>query len=355
VRMIHPPTKAAVPDALRAAERAGERLLIVGGRRHLDKGNAVDVDAELWMTQLDRVVDYEPAEMVAVVEAGVRVGELQRTLAGAGQEWPCDAPPEATVGGVIASGAISPRRLRVGAVRDTVLEVELVTGDGRLLRGGARTVKNVAGYDLPKLAAGSLGTLGAIVQVALKLRPLPQAVRSLVATNVDGLALGSDLLAAVPRPAAVVATDGRVELRLEGWSGEIAAQADAARAACPELVQLEDGAPFPARRPWEDGAVLVEAAVPPSRIGALLEGIEAPWGALLGVGIVWVGLPAGPPGEAQLASLRARAMAFTGVAPVVRGPGGLGPDDAAIDIKRRVKAAFDPSGVLAPGRGWGGI
>jgi glycolate oxidase FAD binding subunit len=314
VRMIHPPTKAAVPDALCAAGRAGERLLIVGGRRHLDKGNAVDVDAELWMTQLDRVVDYEPAEMVAVVEAGVRVGELQRTLAGAGQEWPCDAPPEATVGGVIASGASSPRRLRVGAVRDTVLEVELVAGDGRLLRGGARTVKNVTGYDLPKLAAGSLGTLGAIVQVALKLRPLPQAVLSLVATNVDGLALGSDLLATVPCPAAVVAT-----------------------------------------RPWEAGEVLVEAAVPPSRIGALLEGIEAPWGALLGVGIVWVGLPAGPAGEAQLASLRARAVAFTGVAPVVRGPGGLGPDDAAIGIKRLVKAAFDPSGVLAPGRGWGGV
>ena len=80
---------------------------------------------------------------------------------------------------MIASGASSPRRLKVGALRDTVLEAEVVTGDGRLVRSGARTVKNVTGYDLHKLVAGSLGTLAVIVQVALKLRPLPRARRTL--------------------------------------------------------------------------------------------------------------------------------------------------------------------------------
>jgi glycolate oxidase FAD binding subunit len=179
VDLIHPSSKADVVDAIREANASLHRLLVVGGRRHLDKGNPAEVDAELWTTQLDRLVAYEPAEMIAVVEAGMRVGELERILAEGGQEWPSDAPIDATVGGVVASGASSPRRLRFGALRDTVLEAEIVTGDGRLVRSGARTVKNVTGYDLHKLVAGSLGTLGVIVQVALKVRPLPHARRTL--------------------------------------------------------------------------------------------------------------------------------------------------------------------------------
>ena len=79
-------------DAIRDANATLHRLLVVGGRRHLDKGNPAEVDAELWTTQLDRLVAYEPAEMIAVVEAGMRVGELERILAEGGQEWPSDAP-----------------------------------------------------------------------------------------------------------------------------------------------------------------------------------------------------------------------------------------------------------------------
>ena len=168
---IHPHTKADVAEALREASAAGVRVLPVGGRRHMDRGNPTEVDAELWTTQLDQVVAYDPAEMLAVVEAGMRIGDLAAMLAAHGQEWPIDAPPDATVGGVIAAGVSSPRRLKVGLMRDTVAEMELVTGDGRLVRCGARTVKNVTGYDVHRLATGSLGTLGVIVQVALKVRP----------------------------------------------------------------------------------------------------------------------------------------------------------------------------------------
>ena len=173
--LIHPTSRAGVVEAVRDANATARRLLVVGGRRHADKGNPAEVDAELWTTQLDRLVAYEPAEMIAVVEAGMRIGELDRILADGGQEWPSDASADATVGGVLASGASSPRRLKVGALRDTVLEAEIVTGDGRLVRSGARTVKNVTGYDLHKLVVGSLGTLGVMVQVAIKVRPLPHA------------------------------------------------------------------------------------------------------------------------------------------------------------------------------------
>ncbi|MGZ8629125.1 MAG: FAD-binding oxidoreductase [Actinomycetota bacterium] len=346
--LIHPRTKPDVVEALRRANVEGRRLLVVGGRRHADKGNVVDVDAELWTTQLDGLVAYEPAEMIAVVEAGMRVGDLRRALAEGGQEWPADAPDEATVGGVLASGASSPRRLKVGALRDTLLEADVVTGDARTIRSGARTVKNVTGYDLHKVVAGSLGTLGVIVQVALKVRPLPEARRTI--RFAGSLEAAAAILGAVPAAAAVLATPDGVELRLEGWAEEVEEQTEAA-AAVADAVDQVDGATFPNQRPWDAAAVVAEVAVPPSRLADVVDG--GAWGALVGVGIAWVGLEdAGEP----LAALRERARAAGGIAPVVRGAGGLGDDVvAAPEVQRRLKDAFDPNAVLAPGRGWGGI
>ena len=346
--LIHPRTKPDVVEAIRRANADGTRLLVVGGRRHVDKGNPSEVDAELWVTQLDRLVAYEPAEMIAVVEAGIRIGDLRSRLAEGGQEWPADAPDDATVGGVLASGASSSRRLKVGALRDTVLEAEIVTGDGRLVRSGARTVKNVTGYDLHKLVVGSLGTLAVIVQVALKLRPLAETRRTVrFGGGLDG---ATAILTAVPAAAAALATPDGVELRLEGWAEEVDEQAHAAAKVAEPLEPLDD-APFPATRPWESSRVVVEVAVPPSMLGEVVEG-EA-WGALAGVGIAWVGLD---DADGPLSALRDRARTVGGIAPVVKGTGGLGDDPIpALEVHRRLKAAFDPNGVLAPGRGWAGI
>jgi glycolate oxidase FAD binding subunit len=342
IERLHPASAAELVELVRRADEDGRRLLVVGGRRHLDKGNRVEVDAELWTTQLDRIVTYEPAEMVAVVEAGVRVGSLQAALAVGGQEWPVDAPEDATVGGVIAVGVSSIRRLKVGAVRDSVLEVALVTGDGRLIRSGARTVKNVTGYDLHKVAVGSLGTLGAIVEVALKVRPLPHATATV---RVDGgFDVAREILAAVPGVASVLVMPDGVEVRLEGWEREVAEQLEA----------LDGGSPleaFPASRPWDDRSIVVEVAVAPSRLASALED-ETAFGALAGVGIAWVGLE----DLDALRSLRGRVSALGGIAPVTRGLGGLGDDRiAAPEVHRRLKDALDPNGIFAPGRGWGGI
>ena len=261
--LIHPHTKAAVADALREASATGTRVLPVGGRRHMDRGNPTEVDAELWTTMLDQVVAYDPAEMLVVVEAGMRVGDLAALLAEHQQEWPVDAPPDATVGGVIAAGVSSPRRLKVGLMRDTVAELELATGDGRLVRSGARTVKNVTGYDVHRLATGSLGTLGVIVQVALKVRPLPAATATLVSAD-GGVEAAEALLAAVPLPAAVVASADSVTLRLEGWPDEIDEQTEAARA----VVDVTPAPTFEVE--WPDAPIVVEAAVPPSRLGEMV-------------------------------------------------------------------------------------
>jgi glycolate oxidase FAD binding subunit len=310
----------------------------------MDRGNPSEVDAELWTTMLDQVVAYDPAEMLAVVEAGIRVGDLAAMLAERRQEWPVDAPPDATVGGVIAAGVSSMRRLKVGLMRDTVAELELATGDGRLVRSGARTVKNVTGYDVHRLATGSLGSLGVIVQVALKLRPLPAATATLV-TSSGGIQLADALLASVPLPAAVVAEPDRVTIRLEGWPAEIDEQSTAASAVA-EVTSVDT---FEAR--WPDAPIVAEAAVPPSRLGEMVSDASA-WTALAGVGLAWIGVA----DDDELARTRATAARLGGIAPVVRGPGGLGDTAvAAPEVQRRLKAAFDPAGIMAPGRFWGGL
>ena len=356
--LIHPASRAEVAAALRTASAEHRRVHLVGGRTHADRADPREVDAELWTTQLDRTIAYDPAEMVAVVEAGMRVDQLQRILGEGGQEWPVDAPRDATVGGVIAAGASSVRRLRVGHVRDTVVELDLVTGDGRAVRSGARTVKNVTGFDIHRLATGSFGSLGAIVQVAVKVRPLPQSRRTLVRANEGGLELGRELLDAVPAAAAILAARDRIELRLEGWATEVEELTATAHAVADDLDILEDDT-FPARPP-DDAPVVVRSAVPPSRMAQLVDGLSD-WTALIGVGLVWFGLAA--PDDPAIATIRGRTAAAGGTVSVIRGdlhrpdppePDPPEPGPIAPDVQRRLKDAFDPAGILAPVPGGAG-
>jgi glycolate oxidase FAD binding subunit len=345
VESLHPHSPRDVQDLLRGASETGTRVLPVGGRRHLDKGNPSDVDVELWTTYLDDVVAYDPAEMLAVLGAGMRIRDLAELLAEGGQEWAVDAPPDATVGGVIAAGADPVRRLRVGLTRDTVTEMEVVTGDGRRVKSGARTVKNVTGYDVHRLMTGSLGTLGVITQVAIKVRPSPKVRRTLVARE-GGLELGRRLLDAIPLPVAVLAEPDRVVVRLEGWPEELEEQTAAAEGVT--AVDATDDAAFP-EPVFPTAPIVAEASVAPSKLVALLDGRDA-YRALLGVGTVWV-----PVDDLErLDELRRRASELGGIAPVVRGPGGLGDAELpAADVQRRIKEALDPAGILAPGRRWG--
>ena len=139
------------------------------------------------------IVTYDPADLTVTAAAGTTCVELRGALAQHGQECALDPrDAQATIGGVLATGLSGHRRLRLGPVRDRVLEVRFVTADGRLVKAGGPTVKNVSGFDLPRLLVGSFGTIGVLVQVTLRCQPITPTASWFV-TDADPFALRRDL------------------------------------------------------------------------------------------------------------------------------------------------------------------
>ncbi len=175
------PALSKIVDRVRAAAADATPLCIHGGRTKDFYGNP-PVGDRLDMRALAGIVDYEPSELVATVLAGTPLAELDAVLAERGQCLPFDPPSfggAATVGGMVAAGLSGPARAASGAVRDFVLGAHLVNGRGEVLQFGGQVMKNVAGYDVSRLLAGSLGVLGAIVQVSLKVLPVAPAEATL--------------------------------------------------------------------------------------------------------------------------------------------------------------------------------
>jgi glycolate oxidase FAD binding subunit len=181
------------------AARKQLQIGFIGGGTALDLGPPPNgLDAVVRTERLTRIVEHVPSDMVVVVEAGVTLAALQAALAAHGQQLALDPPwPErATVGGLVATGAFGPRRARYGAIRDLIIGVTLVLADGTVARGGGKVVKNVAGFDLPKLACGSLGTLAMIATVSFRLHPLPEKRATVLVPGVRGDDVYSVMLAA---------------------------------------------------------------------------------------------------------------------------------------------------------------
>lgn len=157
-----------------------------GTRQHIGAPPA-RYDLVLHTARLNRLVEYSPADLVLTVEAGATLGAVQARLAEHGQWLPWDPPAaaNATIGGLLATAATGPARLGYGAPRDWTLSLRVALGDGRLVKSGARVVKNVAGYDAHKLHIGALGTLGVIVEATFKLAPLPACRRTLLISFID--------------------------------------------------------------------------------------------------------------------------------------------------------------------------
>lgn len=174
--ILTPQSPAEVQEIVKAS--AGQGIVPWGGgtRRHLGFAPA-RYDFALSTAGLDQITDYAPADLTVTAQAGVTVARLQETLAAHGQFLPLDVarPAQQTIGGIIAARADSLRRFAYGRVRDSLLGVSVINSQGELVKGGGKVVKNVAGYDLPKLYCGSFGTLGLIVEATFKVAPLPAA------------------------------------------------------------------------------------------------------------------------------------------------------------------------------------
>src|SRR4029079_11257344 len=174
---------------------------------------------------LNRVREHEPGDLTAIVEAGIKLSELQAALEPYGQMLALDPPGDPTIGACLAGDLSGPRRHRYGAMRDLVIGVTLVLSDGTIASSGGKVVKNVAGYDLGKLFSGSRGRLGLIARVALRLHPRPAASATVVLQTADPRGDWSELHRSQLTPSAVdVLPPDRVALLFEGAEAAVAGQ-----------------------------------------------------------------------------------------------------------------------------------
>ncbi len=203
-----PASTAEACASMRDAFTEGVSISISGGGNWLDAGNSIRPETlELSTSRLQRIIEHEPADLVASAEAGVTLREFNEELSKRGQWLPLDPPDNGsvTLGGVVASAASGAQSMGYGSPRNFVIGMKVVLADGTLIKAGGKVVKNVAGYDLCKLFTGSFGTLGLITELTFKLRPLPQANTTLVAFGETAslLAVAGELLAAKLFPVAM--------------------------------------------------------------------------------------------------------------------------------------------------------
>ena len=216
-------------EQVRAAIAAEQPLRIVGGdsKRHFGRATTGEL---LDMRAHTGVVDYQPSELVITARAGTTVSELQEVLADENQVLACE-PPEfdgkGTVGGALACNLSGPSRPWLGSVRDHVLGVRIINGKGEHLRFGGQVMKNVAGYDVSRLMAGALGTLGILTEVTLKVLPRPEATMTVrrAISAIDALRVMNDI-SRQPFPVTGACWyDGNMHVRLAGPASAVAAAA----------------------------------------------------------------------------------------------------------------------------------
>ncbi|MFP3913309.1 MAG: FAD-binding oxidoreductase [Actinomycetota bacterium] len=342
VEVVAPDDSEELSELLAGATREGLQVAIWGGGTHRDMGcHPGEYDLVVSTAHLTGIVDWQPDDLTVVVRAGTPVGGLEEEL-GAGRQSAIlpEQAGAATVGGVVATSTSPYARLRYGPTRDRILEVEAVTGDGRPVKGGGRVVKNVTGYDLPRLFAGSFGSLGVITSLCLKLWPLTEATRTVVLEEPPAPS-------AVHRPRAVLQTRTDLRVLLSGTEREVEDQVR--RLGGEEREGLEYPDP-------PEGEVVWSLRVPPGAMEAAVERIPdgSPFVAQLGVGEVSFGVAS----AFDIADLRGWAERAGGSVVRLRGSSSADPwgtPPAGLDLQRRVIAAFDPARILERGRLPGGL
>ena len=345
---------------IRAAVAARAPLRIRGGGTKDFYGQTLAGDV-LDTTACEGIVDYDPTELVITVRAGTRLAHVERTMRAEGQMIACEPPrfgEGATIGGFVAAGLSGPRRPYAAAVRDLVLGIRIVDGKGDDLRFGGRVMKNVAGFDVARLMTGALGTLGVISEVSLRCMPMPKAETTRVfQCSADEAIRMTNEWGGNPLPlTATCYHAGRLAVRLSGTAPAV--EAAAARIGGMALPGNDRGGAFWRSVREQTQPFFIAATSPGSTLWRLSIKPTAPYTDLDGEQLIeWGGalrwLQANE--RTNAARVREWASSHGGHATLYRAvdktPGAFHPlPEPLHGLHRRLKAAFDPAGVLNAGR-----
>jgi glycolate oxidase FAD binding subunit len=384
--VVEPASADETASVLREADAAGLAVIPRGGGSKLSWGNPPSrADVLLSLARLNRILEHAWADLTVTVEAGCTIATLQAALAEHGQRLAIDLlwPERATIGGCLAANDSGARRLRYGGLRDLTIGVTLALPDGTLAASGGKVVKNVAGYDLPKLATGSLGTLGVITRATFRLHPLPRASMSLTLRPSDAAETQQLVLAALDSQLAPSALQVRaagdswaeIDILFEGTAGGLDAQGADLRELVGTTPLQEAGEQVWATRAqlWSRSAhsgafAIAKLTFLPADTAATITAIErhaggVAWQAVLqatGIGHLRLDGAAEAVLEA-LAGLRGEFERSGGSLVVLEQPAGptrmeaWGAPGDALPLMRALKQQLDPRGTLNPGRFVGGI
>ena len=411
--VVFPNTIEEVSNLLAVADQDGKAVVPWGGGTGMGLGNlARRVDLVMGTSRLNRILEYEPADLTVIVEGGTSLGVLQDELARNGQFLPMDPPrsENATIGGILATNASGPRRALFGTPRDRLIGIKVVHPNGDVTKSGGKVVKNVSGYDMNKLYTGSLGTLGIIVEAAFKIAPLFKETRSLLiaCSSLDkaaGLALDIPKVGVQPMAQEIMdpqalgmlstvigrPPDGAafgIALQLGGTPAAVARQESEVQALCEkakaEVIDLSDKEV--ASRLWaairdfgrdqqQSASMIVETTCLPSEVASMMDEISSVREKLIvdaavmsdiTDGIIysywWAQEGSKDALKAIVAALRDLVTRFNGHCVVELCPielkgdidvwGISGPQTV---LMKRIKEQFDPRNTLNPGRFVDGI
>ena len=397
--VVEPEHEDEVATLLSYANKEGLKVLVRGSGTQLSTGFPPSAgDIVLSTARLNKLVEHAPQDLTVTVQAGMTLANLQTALSEA-RQWLALDPIlalEATIGGIIATNSSGSCRLRYGGVRDQIIGVRVVLADGTIARGGGKVVKNVAGYDLPKLFTGSLGTLGVIVEATFRLYPLPVTSRTVTITspnlraicNMAVQVIGSTLVPTILDIFGSSDTPDTYTMAVRFETGQ-----DAAEAQCKTIIDMakqanvsqnvqtlqgEDETQF-----WSNmnkqsevddasgSRLTIKASVLPTEVVYWLSQLQrvtqqshlaTRWNVHAGHGLIFVQLMGDDAALLKAVDeLRKAAMTKRGSLVVVETPVAMsqhldvwGPSPA-IEVMRRIKMRFDPNGTLNPGRFLGRI
>jgi len=377
---ICPKDEADVAEAVREAAKKGSSFEIASGGTKRDFGRPVNTGAILDVSALSGILKYEPEELVLTARAATPIAEIQATLAEKRQMLafePADWGPlfdaaagRATLGGVVAANACGSRRVKAGAVRDSIIGCRFVNGRGEVIKAGGHVIKNVTGFDLPKLMCGAFGTLGVLTEITLRVSPLPERAACIAVRNCEaeaGLALlrRANRLPVDATGLAYLPQEKTAYIRVEGSAAALVEKLTVLRSEfasqdCATLDHqntaavfgnLSNAGPFSNR----GGDVWRLCVAPTDAAAAIAATGMLDWYADWAGGLLWLGLPANEETATRLRAITAR---FGGHATLVRAsreerealPVFEPESPVRAGLTRSVKAAFDGKRVLNPGR-----